>query len=95
MNNPYIIPDDGWRRTINVSGGRTSGFLLHQVLEANGGLPDNVVAVFANTGKEREATLEFIQQMEDRWGVPVYWLEYCRDERAAVRAASPATTCGG
>ena len=88
--NPYIIPDDGWYRTINVSGGRTSGFLLHQVLQANGGLPDRTVAVFANTGKERPETLDFIHEMETRWEVDVHWLEYCRDERAAgTRSRTP------
>ena len=31
---------------ISFSGGRTSGFMLHNILEANGGLPKDVHVVF-------------------------------------------------
>ena len=61
---------------ICFSGGRTSAYLLHQILLANGGLPDNCVVVFQNTGKELEATLEFIEQCSQRWNVPITWLEW-------------------
>ena len=84
--NPYVIPDDGFFRTINVSGGRSSGYLLYKILYANGGLPKTAKAVFANTGKEREETLEFIHEIETRWSVPIVWLEHTRDEsRRGVR----------
>lgn len=43
---------------ISFSGGRTSALMLYLVLMANGGtLPEDVKVLFANTGKEREATM--------------------------------------
>ena len=60
-----------------MSGGRTSGLMLYKILEAHGGkLPNDVVACFANTGREMPATLDFVQQMQERWDVPIVWLEY-------------------
>jgi 3'-phosphoadenosine 5'-phosphosulfate sulfotransferase (PAPS reductase)/FAD synthetase len=51
--------------------------MLWRVLQANGGkLPDEAVVCFANTGKEDEATLEFVRACSERWGVPIQWLEY-------------------
>lgn len=73
MRNPYLIEGPA---QIAFSGGRTSGFMLHQILEANGGLPRDVHVSFQNTGKEREETLEFIHEIETRWNVPVRWLEW-------------------
>lgn len=65
---------------INVSGGRTSGYMLHQILAAHDGkLPPDVVAVFCNTGREMPATLDFVDEMARRWGVHIQWLEYRRD----------------
>lgn len=53
--------------------------MLHEIVKAYGGtLPDDVVTSFANTGKEREQTLEFVQECTECWGVNVHWLEYCR-----------------
>ena len=47
---------------IAFSGGRTSGLMLYRILEAHGGaLPDDVVPVFCNTGKEHHATLDFVR----------------------------------
>ena len=66
---------DGWL-VLNVSGGRTSAYLLRRVLDANGGLPERCVPIFANTGKERPETLEFLHEIETRWNVPLVWLEY-------------------
>lgn len=74
----YILPEGNVQ--IAFSGGRTSGFMLHQVLEANGGLPDGVVVSFQNTGREMPATLDFVQQVGASWGVPIVWLEYTYDK---------------
>lgn len=58
------------------SGGRTSGYMLHEILEANGGIPDECHVAFHNTGKEREQTLVFIEECSQRWHVPIDWLEW-------------------
>ena len=73
----FRLPDDGRHRTINFSGGRSSAFLLYKVLEAHDGkLPPYATAIFANTGKEHEETLEFVKRCEEEWDVPIVWLEY-------------------
>jgi hypothetical protein len=62
---------------VSFSGGRTSGYMLHEIVRAHGGaLPDDVVVVFANTGKEREETLRFVYECGARWGVHVRWVEW-------------------
>jgi 3'-phosphoadenosine 5'-phosphosulfate sulfotransferase (PAPS reductase)/FAD synthetase len=73
MRNPFVIEGPA---QISFSGGRTSGYMLHRILEANGGLPSNVHVAFQNTGKEREETLEFIETCSIRWNVQVNWMEW-------------------
>jgi len=73
--NPYRIEGPA---LINVSGGRTSGFMLHKVLEAyDGKLPDDVIPVFCNTGLEHPKTYDFLRDIETNWR-PLVWLEYQR-----------------
>jgi hypothetical protein len=62
---------------ISFSGGRTSAYMLWRVLQAHQmSLPDDAVVCFANTGKEEEATLEFVRDCSVNWGVPIVWIEY-------------------
>ena len=63
---------------ISFSGGRTSGYMLHRILEANRDLPDRVKVLFANTGREMPGTLDFVHNIEKNWGVDITWLEYSR-----------------
>ena len=61
---------------ISFSGGRTSAYMLKKIIDAYGGvLPDDIHVCFANTGKEMEATLDFVHDCEKHWGVKVNWLE--------------------
>lgn len=70
---------------ISVSGGRTSGYMLWRILQAHGGtLPQDVHAVFANTGREMPATLDFVRDMQAAWNAPITWLEYGRDVTGGV-----------
>jgi 3'-phosphoadenosine 5'-phosphosulfate sulfotransferase (PAPS reductase)/FAD synthetase len=74
MNSPYRVTGPA---QISFSGGRTSGYMLAQVLAVNDwSLPDEVFATFQNTGKEREETLDFIAECGDRWRVPIHWIEF-------------------
>lgn len=80
MRDPFKI--DG-PTCVNVSGGRTSGYMLWRVLKANdgfGGKPAGCQIVFANTGKEEEATLEFVRDMGKQWGVVIHWVEWRPEE---------------
>lgn len=72
--NPYKIIEP---TCISFSGGRTSAYMLYKVLEAhNMNLPNDAVVCFANTGKEDEATLKFVNDCSVNWNVPIVWLEY-------------------
>jgi 3'-phosphoadenosine 5'-phosphosulfate sulfotransferase (PAPS reductase)/FAD synthetase len=74
MSNPFEIKE---QTVISFSGGRTSGFMLYKVLEAHQmSLPDDAKVIFANTGKEDEATLKFVHDCSVNWNVPIVWLEY-------------------
>lgn len=70
----YKLPDGNVQ--IAFSGGRTSAYMLHQILEVNGHLPDRVQVAFQNTGREMPETLDFVQECGERWGIPIVWLEY-------------------
>jgi 3'-phosphoadenosine 5'-phosphosulfate sulfotransferase (PAPS reductase)/FAD synthetase len=74
MSSPYILPDGNVQ--IAFSGGRTSAYMLRRIMDANGGLPDRVQVTFQNTGREMPQTLDFVQEVGERWGVHVVWLEY-------------------
>ena len=82
MSDPFKI--DG-PTCISFSGGRTSAYMLWRVLQSNGGLPDEARVLFANTGKEDEATLRFVQACSDNWGVPITWIEWQNAESPANR----------
>ena len=70
---PYLL--DG-PTCISFSGGRTSAYMLRRILDAHGGtLPDDAHVVFANTGKERPETLDFVQACATAWNVRVRWIE--------------------
>ncbi|MCC4296273.1 adenine nucleotide alpha hydrolase family protein [Aurantimonas coralicida] len=90
MADPYRIEGPA---LISFSGGRTSAFMLWNIIQAHGGtLPDDVVVAFANTGKERDETLRFVHECGSRWGVDIHWLEW-RDsaegfERVGFNSAS-------
>lgn len=75
--NPYFITEP---QVVSFSGGRTSGFMLWQIVQAHGGtLPDYVKVCFANTGLEHPATLDFVQAVSDNI-TPVTWIEYVNDD---------------
>lgn len=74
--NPYKIEPPF---VVSFSGGRTSGYMLKQILDAyDGKLPVGGIVCFANTGKEHEATLKFVHDIEQRW-CPIAWIEYRPD----------------
>lgn len=83
MSNPFEIKEP---TVISFSGGRTSGFMLYKVLEAHQmSLPDDTKVIFANTGKEDEATLKFVNDCSVYWNVPIVWLEYQDHEDSKQR----------
>lgn len=92
MSDQFLI--DG-PTCISFSGGRTSAYMLWRVLQANGGLPDGAKVIFANTGKEDEATLRFVERCSLEWAVPITWVEYrSTPEKFAVVDFSDASRDG-
>jgi hypothetical protein len=73
VRDPFLIDSP---TCISFSGGRTSAYMLHRVLEANGGLPPETLVCFANTGKEAPETLQFVNDCATHWGAPIHWLEF-------------------
>ena len=71
--NPFKLTEPS---CISFSGGRTSAYMLWRFIEANDGLPDDCIVTFANTGKEEEATLRFVERCSKEWDVSIVWLEY-------------------
>lgn len=72
-SDPFLV--DG-PAVVSFSGGRTSAYLLHRVLER--GLRPDVHVVFCNTGMEDDRTLDFVEACGERFGVEIVWLEYER-----------------
>jgi len=74
MRNPYHISEPF---VVSFSGGRTSAFMLAQIIDAHGGkFPAHGLVVFANTGREHDATLRFVKECGERFGINVHWIEY-------------------
>lgn len=74
MRSPFYIDSP---TCISFSGGRTSAYMLYRILQAHDmSLPSDAVVCFANTGKEEEATLRFVDRCSREWGVDIHWLEY-------------------
>jgi 3'-phosphoadenosine 5'-phosphosulfate sulfotransferase (PAPS reductase)/FAD synthetase len=78
--------------TVSFSGGRTSGYMLRRCLDA--GLQPDVHVLFANTGKERPETLDFVQACAERWDVTIHWIEYAFPEPFAERNYTTASRAG-
>ena len=70
--NPYRVQPPFY---VSFSGGRTSGYLVRHVIDAWGGaLPEGGHVLFANTGREHAATLDFVREVGERW-CHVTWIE--------------------
>jgi len=83
MVDPFKITEP---TCISFSGGRTSAYMLWRVLQSNGGkLPAEAIVCFANTGKECEETLDFVNDCANNWDVPITWIEYKYEEETKDR----------
>ena len=61
---------------VSFSGGLTSAFMLYYILNNEKYKGCNILVVFANTGKEREETLNFVNECSKRWNIKIHWIEY-------------------
>lgn len=67
--NPFAIEGPA---VISFSGGRTSGYMLRRILDA--GLQRDVFILFADTGKERDETYDFVRACAAEWAVEISWV---------------------
>lgn len=62
MTDPFKVEGPA---QIGLSGGRSSAYMLHAILQAMGwALPADVHVTFQNTSKEREETLVFVRLIQ-------------------------------
>ena len=73
------------RILVSFSGGRTSAYMGKYLKQKYEGTDVELCFVFANTGKEREETLDFINECDKRWGFEVNWVEYNPQEEYGKR----------
>lgn len=59
---------------VSFSGGRSSAFMMKRLISMGSPLV-TMHFVFANTGKEAEETLEFVDRCSKEWGVEIVWVE--------------------
>lgn len=59
---------------VSFSGGQTSAYMAIK-LKKEYGNTHNLSFTFANTGQENEATLEFVQRVDEEYNLGVVWVE--------------------
>jgi len=69
------------RFLVSFSGGRSSAYMTWKLLEEGWFNSNELIVVFANTGKEREETLLFVHRCAEEWNLPIIWVEAVVNER--------------
>lgn len=74
------------RLLISFSGGETSALMTKLCHERLRDQYDEIITVFSNTGQENEATLEFVDRCDRKWGWNVVWIETVMSDEKGVGA---------
>lgn len=70
-----IIDVSERRLLVSFSGGETSALMAKLIMERWRDRYDKIHVVFANTGQENEATLQFVKDCDEAFGLGVIWIE--------------------
>jgi hypothetical protein len=70
-----IKKSEGKNLLVSFSGGRTSALMCKFIKEHSKYKDWNVLFVFANTGREREETLQFVNECDKRFNLNLVWIE--------------------
>ena len=60
---------------VSFSGGRTSAFMAQFLKTYYENSNQKLVFIYANTGKELESTLEFVNKCDNEWNLGITWVE--------------------
>ena len=69
---------------VSFSGGRSSAMMAHHIKYSNKYKHWKKLFVFANTGKEREETLEFVNECDKSWSLDLVWVEAVTELKKGV-----------
>lgn len=69
---------------VETSGGRSSEFMAKTLMDSYSHKYEQV-RVFANTGFENEATLEFVRDCDNYFGFKTVWVEAVFNEKEKAR----------
>lgn len=60
---------------VSVSGGRSSHYMARRMQLDPAYAGDNLLFIYANTGKERLETLDFVHECDQAWQMGIVWVE--------------------
>lgn len=60
--------------------------MLHQLIQKFPDFRETHKVIFCNTGREMPQTLNFVHEVEEKWNIPVVWLEYDRKPASEIPA---------
>lgn len=69
---------------ISFSGGRTSALMSKYIIESDKFKDYNKHFIFANTGKEREETLDFVNKVDKEFNLKLHWIEVTFPEEGKI-----------
>lgn len=76
---------------ISFSGGRTSAYMTKMLLD-NFQYQYDMIVVFANTGREREETLQFVRECDNRWNFNTIWVECITNPENGIGVSAKVVT---
>lgn len=69
-----VISEGKPRIVVSISGGRTSAMMAY-LIKKHFGATHDIVFIFANTSREKEETLIFLNKIDKYFGLGVIWIE--------------------